>query len=51
VPRPRTDTLRRGLSLGDRACLALAETLGLSAITADRHWAQLGLSIDIRPIR
>lgn len=49
--RLRTDTRRRGLSLGDRACLALAETLGLPAITADRHWAQPGLSIDIRPIR
>jgi PIN domain nuclease of toxin-antitoxin system len=51
VPRLRTDTRRRGLSLGDRACLALAETPGLPAVTADRHWAQPGLSIDIRPIR
>ena len=28
-----------GLSLGDRACLALAKRLGLRAVTADRAWA------------
>ena len=30
-----------GLSLGDRACLALGLALGLPVITADRAWAQL----------
>ena len=28
-----------GLSLGDRACLALAAELGAAAVTADRGWA------------
>lgn len=27
-----------GLSLGDRSCLALAASLGLPAVTADRAW-------------
>jgi PIN domain nuclease of toxin-antitoxin system len=31
-------TRRRGLSLGDRACLALAAELGVSALTTDRAW-------------
>jgi PIN domain nuclease of toxin-antitoxin system len=40
----RTQTRRVGLSLGDRACLALARNLGLPAMTADRAWAALSLS-------
>jgi PIN domain nuclease of toxin-antitoxin system len=32
-------TRDRGLSLGDRACLALAAQLGAVALTADRTWA------------
>ena len=52
----RTATLRGatrafGLSLGDRACLALAERLALPVITADREWAKLDIGIDIRLIR
>jgi len=39
----RTATRSAGLSLGDRACLALAERLGLPALTADRSWAMLQL--------
>ena len=35
--RPATRTA--GLSLGDRACLALAAELGAPALTADRGWA------------
>ena len=30
-----------GLSFGDRACLALANQLGLEAVTADRAWSRL----------
>jgi len=37
--RPATRPL--GLSLGDRACLALAEQSGATAITTDRAWAAL----------
>ena len=35
----RPATRRAGLSLGDRACLALAAELGAPALTADRGWA------------
>ena len=41
----------QGLSLGDRACLALARVLGLPAMTADRAWAGLDVGIEIRTIR
>ncbi len=44
-------TLPYGLSLGDRACLALALRLGQPAMTADRQWAQLDLDIQIELIR
>ncbi|PTD98200.1 type II toxin-antitoxin system VapC family toxin [Pseudothauera lacus] len=39
----RTATKARGLSLGDRACLALAKQLGATALTADRAWLNLAL--------
>ncbi|MBY0504177.1 MAG: type II toxin-antitoxin system VapC family toxin [Bryobacteraceae bacterium] len=32
----------KGLSLGDRACLAMADTMGIPAVTADRQWATAG---------
>ncbi len=44
-------TARRGLSLGDRACLALATSRGIPALTADRNWAGLELGISIEFIR
>lgn len=47
--RPLTKS--RGLSLGDRACLALAMSTGATAITADRSWAELGLAVKIEIIR
>jgi PIN domain nuclease of toxin-antitoxin system len=40
-----------GLSLGDRACLALGATLHAPVYTADRSWKQLKLGIDIRVLR
>jgi PIN domain nuclease of toxin-antitoxin system len=42
---------RAGLSLGDRACLSLAQKLALPALTADRGWAALGLEVEVRLIR
>ncbi len=39
-----------GLSLADRACLALALDLALPAVTADRVWGQLKLDIEIEII-
>jgi PIN domain nuclease of toxin-antitoxin system len=47
--RPLTRAL--GLSLGDRACLALGRRLGLTILTADRDWMDLDLGLDIRLIR
>lgn len=40
-----------GLSLGDRACLALALARGVTALTADRTWRKLKLGIEIETIR
>ena len=47
--RPRTR--RAGLSLGDRACLALGLRLGRPVITADRVWASLDLDVEVVVIR
>jgi PIN domain nuclease of toxin-antitoxin system len=47
--RPATRHL--GLSLGDRACLALAQQLGVVALTADRPWKTLDLGIAIECVR
>ena len=37
----RTQTKSLGLSLGDRACLALARRENLPAVTADQAWAKI----------
>jgi PIN domain nuclease of toxin-antitoxin system len=47
----RQGTRHLGLSLADRACLALAEREGVSAITADKSWTATDLGIDIHLIR
>lgn len=47
----RPMTKERGLSLGDRACLAVADRLGIPVATADRQWVELSLDIDVRLIR
>lgn len=44
-------TMKFGLSLADRACLALAEREHAPAVTADKAWSALALGIDIRVIR
>ena len=40
-----------GLSLGARACLALAKTMGAPVYTADRAWAELAVGVDVRLVR
>lgn len=47
----RPVTPRLGLSLGDRACLALGLALGLPVITADRTWTRLSLDVEVRSVR
>jgi PIN domain nuclease of toxin-antitoxin system len=47
----RRQTRDHGLSLGDRACLALAVSLGLPVMTADRAWMALDLGIEVIVIR
>lgn len=47
--RPATRHL--GLSLGNRACLALAQRLARPVLTADQAWAQLQVGIAIEVIR
>ncbi len=47
--RPVTRSL--GLSLGDRACLALAQLRKFPVMTADKAWAGLDLDIELRLIR
>ena len=53
VGQLRSATRPYGLSLGDRACLALAEREQAVVITADRPWLALAesLQLDIRCIR
>lgn len=40
-----------GLSLGDRACLALGIRLQLPIVTADRAWSTLSLPVSIQVVR
>lgn len=47
----RTQTKTCGLSLGDRACLALAIKLKRPVVTADQVWNELGLPVDVIQIR
>jgi PIN domain nuclease of toxin-antitoxin system len=51
IARLRPLTRARGLSLADRACLALAKRLGLPVVTADRDWAEVDLGVTVRLIR
>ena len=47
----RKQTRSLGLSMGDRACLALALRLGVPVFTTDRVWEKLDLPVDIRTVR
>jgi ribonuclease VapC len=46
-----TQTRHVGLSLGDRACLALGIALKLPVYTAEKAWKQLKLSVKVHVIR
>ncbi|MDO8210394.1 type II toxin-antitoxin system VapC family toxin [Conexibacter sp. CPCC 206217] len=45
IARLRPLTRAAGLSLGDRACLALARRLGAEALTADAAWGEVRLDV------
>lgn len=47
----RSATRHKGLSLGDRACLALAIRENATVVTADRGWADLDIGCQIEVIR
>jgi PIN domain nuclease of toxin-antitoxin system len=47
----RAGTRKAGLSLGDRACLALARDLGIPALTADGAWAKVSAGVEVRLLR
>jgi PIN domain nuclease of toxin-antitoxin system len=40
-----------GLSLGDRACLAVAMERGITAMTADAAWQEIKVAVEIALIR
>jgi ribonuclease VapC len=44
-------TRSAGLSLADRACLALAARLGVPAVTADRAWVGLDIGVEVVCVR
>jgi ribonuclease VapC len=49
--RLRPLTRDAGLSLGDRACLALARRLGTPALTADTAWQGVAHDVELHTIR
>ena len=46
----RVATKAQGLSLGDRACLALAKRLDLPAVTADRDWTKVAEAVGVEVV-
>jgi PIN domain nuclease of toxin-antitoxin system len=51
IAKLRTITRGRGLSLGDRACVATGLRLGLPVLTADRIWSTLDMGVSVSLIR
>lgn len=51
IARLRPLTKAHGLSIADRACLALAKRLEIPVVTADRDWADLNLGTTVQLIR
>jgi ribonuclease VapC len=51
IARLRPLTRGAGLSLGDRACLALGRSLRLPVLTTAGAWGALGLDVEVRLIR
>ena len=51
IAKLRPETKKYGLSLGDRACLALALRLNLPVLTSDRAWMAIDINVSIQMIR
>lgn len=49
--RLRPPTRQAGLSLGDRACIALGSATGCPVVTADGAWVRLELGVEVILIR
>ncbi|HEX3864581.1 MAG TPA: type II toxin-antitoxin system VapC family toxin [Stellaceae bacterium] len=47
----RPQTRNAGLSLADRACLALGLALGRPVVTADRAWTRIDVGVHVTLIR
>lgn len=47
----RDATKGHGLSIGDRACLALALVAGLPVLTGDHVWSKLDVGVDVHVLR
>lgn len=47
----RPPTRSHGLSLGDRACLAVALAVELPVVTADRRWQDLDVGVEVHVAR
>ena len=47
----RAATAGLGLSLGDRACLALAQVRRTTALTTDRAWSKLDIDVTVEQAR
>jgi len=47
----RNKTKKYGLSLGDRACIALAESLKMPVLTTDKQWEKVASVIEIVQLR
>jgi ribonuclease VapC len=49
--RSQTRATQLSLSLGDRACMALAAQLSLPVLTADKAWLEVDLPVEVQMIR
>ncbi|MCE9583837.1 MAG: type II toxin-antitoxin system VapC family toxin [Planctomycetes bacterium] len=49
--RLRSATISKGLSLGDRACIATGRRFRLPVLTADKTWESHSVEVEIRVIR